>query len=67
MIAIVDRVRLDGTRASVRLTVFHSGVPVEEGFNPTSQETWEFPWNGQRWIRTKVASQRRPLPDRQNA
>lgn len=49
-----DRVRLEGTRASVRLTVFHNGVPDEGGsFNPTSQETWEFEWNGQRWLRTK--------------
>ena len=54
MTAIVSRVRLEGTRAFVKLTVFHNGVPVWGGsFNPSNQEDWEFQWNGQRWVRTK--------------
>ena len=67
MIAIVDRVRLDGTRASVRLTVFHSGVPVEEELQSHEPGNLGIPVERPALDTNQVTSQRRPLPDRQNA
>ena len=67
MIAIVDRVRLDGTRASVRLTVFHNGVPVEEELQSHEPGNLGIPVERPALDTNQVTSQRRPLPDRQNA
>ena len=61
MIAIVDRVRLDGTRASVVDGIPH-GVPVEEELQSHEPGNLGIPVERPALDTNQVTSQRRPLP-----
>jgi hypothetical protein len=51
---VIDRTRINGTRADVVCTIFHSGV--DDRGKPqffTDRKTLRFEWDGRTWVRTK--------------